>query len=400
MRRSEIHPVTLPPDRELAATAALEVAAHRGGVEIIDLWAEAWRGLCVESANENSEHYDQPFYRPEWIAGHIRAFTPGAKVLLLTVTSQARLRFVLPLVEEHCSFSGVPVRRLRAPVNGHSARFDAVRAPGPLGDAAVQAAWDYLHKLSGWDVLECEDVLERSAIAVLARAARADGFRTVEAPHWRSSYISIPEDAAQVEKLPINAKLRSQLRQKRREIEAQGGLRLIRVETADRAAMDRFYALEASGWKGAEGTAIASDAATRRFYEEVAQSAERFGYLCLYFLEWNGKLLAAHFGLAHGGRYFSPKVAFDETLRSYAPGHLIVGEILKDCAARNIAEYDITGANDDWKMKWTAEARDKFHYFIFRPGLTGRMAHWMRFSVRPLAANLARPVRSFFRRSR
>ena len=54
---------------------SMVVAVHRGGVELVDRWADEWRALCNRAVD------DQPFYRPEWIGAHIRAFTPNAKVV-------------------------------------------------------------------------------------------------------------------------------------------------------------------------------------------------------------------------------------------------------------------------------------------------------------------------------
>jgi CelD/BcsL family acetyltransferase involved in cellulose biosynthesis len=48
---------------------------------------------------------DQPFYRPEWIAAHIRALTPKARVVLLTASFERRLMFVLPLLQQWSVFS-------------------------------------------------------------------------------------------------------------------------------------------------------------------------------------------------------------------------------------------------------------------------------------------------------
>jgi CelD/BcsL family acetyltransferase involved in cellulose biosynthesis len=73
--------------------------------------------------------------------------------------------------------------------------------------------------------------------------------------------------------------------------------------------------LESAGWKGTEGSAIVSESQTRRFYDEIAKTAESFGFLCLYTLDLDGELLAAHFGLSYKGRYFSPKVAYNESLK-------------------------------------------------------------------------------------
>jgi CelD/BcsL family acetyltransferase involved in cellulose biosynthesis len=113
----------------------------------------------------------------------------------------------------------------------------------------------------------------------------------------------------------------------------------------------------------------------------------------MYSLEFNGELLAAHFGLSHRSRYLSPKVAYNESLPQYAGGHLIVSEILQDCASRGVSEYDITGVNDEWKMKWTSASRAKFIHFIFRPGLPGSLAHALRFRLRPAVKKLVQRFR-------
>lgn len=367
-----------------ASRDSMVVTADRGGVEVIERWADDWRNLCNEFVD------DQPFYRPEWIAAHIRAFTPQARVVLITVRGEGKLLFVLPMLQEWAVFSGVPLRKLRAPVNSHSCRFDAVRHSGPQGDAAVVAAWEYLQNLSGWDLLEFEDVPEGSTISALTLAAAKNGFHAVPVPNRRNPYVSIPADPVDLKKLPINARLRGKLRHIRREIESQGGLKFLRVDKADRSVLNRFCELEASGWKGVEGSAIACNPTTRQFYDEVSQAAERFGYLCMYTLELKGELLAAHFGLSHRGRYFSPKVAYDEKLPQYASGHLIVSEILQDCASRGISEYDITGVNDEWKGKWTAESRAKFIYYVFHQALLGSLAHALRFRVRPAVKKMIR----------
>jgi CelD/BcsL family acetyltransferase involved in cellulose biosynthesis len=293
-------------------------------------------------------------------------------------------------------FSGVPVRKLRAPVNGHSCRFDAVRHSSAQGEAAVAAAWDYLQGLRGWDLLEIQDVLEGGTISALALAARKNKFHAVQVPNLTNPYVPIPSDPAGLKKLPVNARLRGKLRSIRREVESHGGLKFLRVENADQPVLDRFYDLEAAGWKGREGSAIACSPNIRQFYDEISRRAEQYGYLCMYTLEFNGELLAAHLGLSHRGRYFSPKVAYNEKLPQYAGGHLIVSEILQDCASRGISEYDITGVSDEWKMKWTSEARPKFNYYIFRPGLAGSLAHTLRFRIRPALKKLlqrARPAR-------
>src|SRR5215510_16435782 len=109
---------------------AVRVSAEAGGVEVIEFLAEEWRRLCEES------HCDEPFYRPEWIAAHIRAFARQAKVVVVTARVEEELKAVLPLIEERVLFYGIPVTRLRCAANVHSCRFDIVCARGCTGEAA------------------------------------------------------------------------------------------------------------------------------------------------------------------------------------------------------------------------------------------------------------------------
>jgi CelD/BcsL family acetyltransferase involved in cellulose biosynthesis len=353
------------------------VTAHRGGLEVIDNFADQWRALCSEAAD------DQPFYRPEWIRAYVRAFVPGARILLITAKVDSRLCLVLPMIEDKHVFSGFPVRRLRSPVNAHGGRFDAVRTLGPNGDAAIRATWEFLNELGCWDVLDFSHTPAGSTIDQLIAKAAECGLRTARVPDKPNPYVPVPSDPELLSRMPISSRLRTKLRQARRELAKRGSLNFIRVDVADRDKLDAFYRLEASGWKGKEKSAIACSAPTRQFYDEIAESAAKFGYFSLYMLASNGRLLAAHFALTSATRCYSPKVAYDETFKQFAPGHLIMAEILQDCVARGIQGFDITGPNDDWKMKWTSETRALNHHYVFK-GAMGNFAHAVRFRLRPV----------------
>jgi len=364
----------------------LVVASQRGGIELVDQMADEWRGLCDVATNE------QPFYRPEWIRAYIRAFVPGASLLLITAKLHGRLCLVLPLVEERGTFSKVPLRKLRSPVNFWAGRFDAVRSSGPEGDAGIIAAWEHLKKLEGWDLLQLRDAPEGGTVSLLAAAARADRFQVFQQPDKPSPYVPIPADPDLLKQMPLNSRLRRELRQVRRQLSEQGPLNFYRVETADRDELERFYQLEASGWKGREGSAILT-LGLRHFFDEIAESAARFGYFTLYLLELKGQLLAAHFGFTQRDCYYSVVVAYNENFRQFSPGHLIISEIVLDCAARGLRGYDATGQDQEWKMKWTNQVRPVSHYHIFR-GPMGSLAYIMATRIRPAALRLLPKRRS------
>lgn len=360
---------------------SFEVSAQSGGTEVLDRLADEWRALAAQSAD------DEPFYHPEWIGAIIRTFFPNSRVLVISVRTDGSLKLVLPLLQERAQFFGVPVLRLRSPVNVHSCRFDAVRCASSEGEQAMLAAWRHLKEERAWDLLEFSDIPDESTVEALVGAAQVDGFRTAKVPMRPNPIVGIEE----LEKLPRNTRLRGKLRQAHRELSKKGSLRLCRIESANGEVLERFYELEASGWKGREGGAIRNEAKARQFYDDIAQIAAQHGYLSLYTLECDGKLLAAHFGLCHKGRYYSPKLAYDESYREWAVGHLIVSEILRECAVRGIHTYDITGPDDEWKMKWTDQVRRRSMYFVFRDNALGSLAYALRFRLRPAIKRLLRP---------
>jgi len=356
--------------------STLSVYAQRGGVEIVDRLADEWRDLCDQSAD------DQPFYRPEFIRAHIRAKIPGAKVVVITVRQEGRLRLLLPLVEELGTFSKVPVRKLRSPVDMHCGRFDAVRCSGPESDAVMSATWNYLKEMDSWDLLQLRYAPQGSAVSRLFSMAEGEGFLTIQEPGRPNPYVPVPAAPELLERMPRSSRLRTKLRQIRRQIGEKSPMKFYRVDQADPDALDRLFALEASGWKGQDGGAVNCNPSFRQFFRELADSAARFGYFSLYMLEVEGQLIAAHYSLVYRERCHSPIVAFNEKFREFAPGHLIVGEILRDCMARGITGYDITGEDQEWKMKWTDQALSVNHFSVFK-GRIGRMAYGVGVRLKP-----------------
>ena len=219
MRSSAARVGSLPyvsPDR-------LEVNVLEGDVNIINEIEDPWRALCRECAD------DEPFYTPEWIAAHVRAFSPGATLSIVIATLDGQFLFILPLIKKWHTFQGVPVRTLSSPTNSHSCRFDAVRRLGPEGDSAVRAAWNHLRSRSDWDLLSLRETPDGGTAAALVDAAESDDLHTAGIAMRSNPLIRIPKDAESLQRLPTNSRLRGKLRHVRRELEQRGTLRLRRV---------------------------------------------------------------------------------------------------------------------------------------------------------------------------
>jgi CelD/BcsL family acetyltransferase involved in cellulose biosynthesis len=354
-----------------------------GGVEVIEGVAREWRSLCESSA------YADPFFRPEWAAAYVRAFAPQGSIALATVRLDRGLVAALPLVREFKRFSGVPARTLRGTTNAHGCRYDIVHR-ADASAAAIPALWNALWTTPGWDVLEFPNVPEGSGVEKLARHAQAHGCLVHALPAPDVPYLRFSDCSAPFETLlaRLDSKFRANLRRRRRKLEELGAVRLIESREPDER-LAQFYALEGSGWKGQEQSAIASRDATRRFYDDIARDAARFGALSIYALECGGRPAAMYLGVRQGTRYFLLKTAYDEALRHCSPGQLITHEVLRVLAEEHCSEFDFLGQLMDWKKDWLPQLRRQATWYFFR-GTAGRLLHDVHFRFRPALGRLCK----------
>jgi hypothetical protein len=84
-----------------------------------------------------------------------------------------------------------------------------------------------------------------------------------------------------------------------------------------------FLRLEASGWKGNEGSAIASKKEDHEFFMVLAREGFRRGQLRMLSLKLNGQPIALTFDLTTGRAVFALKIAYDEEYARFSPGVLL-----------------------------------------------------------------------------
>jgi CelD/BcsL family acetyltransferase involved in cellulose biosynthesis len=332
----------------------------------------------------------QPFVQPEWIRAYLAAFAPQSRLRLITARRDGRLTGVLPLIEERRRVFGWTVTVLRSAANVHSCRFDLATAAGVPPTETVAAIWDHVAHRSDWTLLLLSDLPEDGALAQLQGHARSTGSPTAQYVSLVSPYFTLAGFDGDWESWLSRLKgdFRRELRRRKRKLAARGAVRIRRVSEADPVTLERFYALEAAGWKGEAGTAITGAASTRRFYDEVAAAAARLGYLSLYLLEVEGRVIAGHFGLTHNGRYYVPKLAYDEEYAALSPGHLLVSEVAMDCAERGIQEFEFLGPWMEWKASWASTTRRLLCLHVFRNDFVGRALYALQFGLKSLAKKI------------
>jgi CelD/BcsL family acetyltransferase involved in cellulose biosynthesis len=277
----------------------------------------AWERLVARAAEPN------PFFEPWYLLPSLHQW--GADVQVAAWFHEGRLSGLMPLARPsryyghrvphvagwlHANaFCGVPlVAAGHEDVFWHALLTHLDRRPG-------RALFLHLPQLPA------DGPVHAALQRVLAARARP---HYVAASVARAMLASETSAAAYCE-AAMSAKKRKELRRQRSRLAEEGALAFERLEGGAGLAQwtAEFLALEAAGWKGEAGSALASAPDTRALFTEALAGAAATGRLERLALRLDGRAIAmlANFITPPGA--YSYKTAFDEAYARFSPGMLL-----------------------------------------------------------------------------
>lgn len=341
--------------------------------ENIDLLAREWDELAdrVQAA---------PWLRPGWIAAWRRAFGKGT-LEILAVRRDQQLAGVLPLQSRFGELSST--------TNWHTPQFGLLAEDSAAAQELAHAVFACRSRRVNLGFL----ALEGAGLHECRTAATAAGYRQFVRTIQRSPYVPIESDWAEY-KRRLSAKRLSEIRRRRRLLEAEGKLLLQIVDGSERLEefLEEGFWLEAAAWKGAAGSAIISRPQTHQFYSEVARWGAERGVLRLAFLRLNSCPLAFDYCLEEGGVHYLVKTGYNPAYGKFGPGLIIRYEMLARAFSIGLRTYEFLGTDQPWKFEWADKVRELALLRTFSPSPSGFL-EWAAFAYgRPLAKSILTAV--------
>ncbi len=124
----------------------------------------------------------------------------------------------------------------------------------------------------------------------------------------------------------FDRKRRKEYRRLSNRISELGHLESISIQPADdsRPWVNDLLALEAAGWKGKRGTALATSDSMQSALMESCQLLGAAGKLRFWKLMLDGKPVAIMHAIVEGDKAWLGKIAYDESYAKYSPGVLLI----------------------------------------------------------------------------
>jgi len=246
---------------------------------------------------------------------------------------------IFPLRMARRRIGGVRVRVLELPHGLHSFICEFTFAISEDSAALTAGLVAHLQRSADcrWDALVFPNLLETSETALAIGRASLLPIATIE--ESGCDYVVCAE-----------FKQSSKHKQKRRRLERSGLVTFDHTTNRSRftAAFDDFLRVEASGWKGRNGTAVQSDARTATFYRAVGEAFADGDAVRVSTLRVEGRCIAASFALRGGRCLYLLKVGFDEEFAKLSPSFLLFDDLVRDC----IAKGDVDVINLITDIEW------------------------------------------------
>ncbi|HXV29160.1 MAG TPA: GNAT family N-acetyltransferase, partial [Sinorhizobium sp.] len=262
----------------------------------------------------------------------------------------SRIRFLMPFSIEKPGFSiGAPI------IRAWSNPFGPLGIPLLDAEGAAETISNFYEALAAPSsglpqVLVLPDIRLKGKFAQLARAV-AIGENlplTVTDTFERPMLESLLDGPTYLRKAISRAHFK-ELRRQWNNLEKCGTLayNVARQPEEIRWRMEEFLALEASGWKGRERTAMIMDRFRAAFAREAITNLAEADSVRIHTLDLDGKAIAAMIVFLMAGEAYTWKTAYDERYAKFSPGKLLLAQLTEwHLDDANIARSDSCAVPD------------------------------------------------------
>jgi CelD/BcsL family acetyltransferase involved in cellulose biosynthesis len=308
-----LHQSALPAARSKADGWKIAVARGAAALEAI---VPAWDDLAAHALEQN------PFYEPWFMLPALAANGDDEALVCVQVWRGGRLDGLFPFVHEP-RFKGLPISALRSwSHRSHMLCTPLVRVG--VQTECIQSLIRWLREEgAGTAAVELRYLPGDGAfVGALAEVARGDAALVIATEHSTRALLRREIDAERYLNSALSPEARKDLRRKERRLRERGELRRVALRPGQDAGhwIAQFLALEASGWKGREGSALACTPGNHSFAKAMLTEAHRRGRLQLVGIDCGGRPISRCCNLLAGEGAYAYRTAYDEGYAQFSPG--------------------------------------------------------------------------------
>ncbi len=318
-----------------------------------------------------------PFLHPGWMSAWWEAFGPEKGFSVIALRREGSLVAVMPIWRRG--------RVIASPTNWHTPAYGPVAEDEASKVSLMRTVFELAPRRIDLSFLNGSG----GDVKWIGQAAQ--GYQITSRVVMRSPYVPV-DDSWDAYWGTLPQKLRSNIRRRRRLLDKRGA---VAVEISDGSSgmeslLAEGFRIEAAGWKGERGTAIASEPQTRRFYEQVCHWAAQRGLLRLIFLRVDGKAVVFNLCLETPDRHYVLKLGHDPDFDRESPATLLACDMIARTFAKGMKSYEWLGDALPYKLRWSKTSHEMVRVQAFAPSASGAVDRFVQLHGRRLAKSILR----------
>ena len=324
----------------------------------------AWDDLCAELGESVSVFASFAWYETWW-----RHFSAGAALNIIAMWEADRLVGIAPLMLRKATVHGLPVTAVSFIENRQAYHNDFLVLPAVREQFLREMLHSLFREASRWDVIVLRNLPDNSAnLGALSRILAESGRNWRQNLTWYDSPYLVPSGSWGEYLAGLSTRTRKSLRNIRNNMHKAGEVAVRNIRTWEKflAVRDDVFDVAKQSWAEKAGDSLASPG-NEVFFNDLAQRAAEKGWLSLWTLELNGKMIAVEFHLRAFAKEHAMRGHYLPEFAALSPGTYLEMQILKHVfeEAEKVRIYDFCGSFESYKRKWTDSYVPHFDLSVF-----------------------------------
>ena len=355
--------------------------------------AQAFRALAQDWNRLVTQTNGSVFLRHEWFEAAWAWRSEDSTLCILWAQRGNQVVGILPLIRHSLTAQLPRLRSLEFLTVPDTQTCDVIAAPENR-NAVVDAFCDALHeRRKEWDQItfrylhstnsalhELKQGLEKRRYACNIKTQGPNLFVNLE-PTWDTYYGTRSRSLKKANNLAANR------------LKKTGQIEIQRIshENADEpailSALEQAIDISRRSWKQGTGNSL-DESGPKAFITTLTTLAARNGWLSLWLLAIDGKVLAMEYQLVDAGNVYALRADFDANCEEISPGSHLMRTLLESLFGGNLQRYYMGPGENAYKTRWTEESELLNQLVVHGNTWRGQVARVRDEIVKPAARSL------------
>lgn len=362
--------IQLELSKDRTPSISFRIVSGRSGLEEI---ASEWENIT--QAMEQKRRF---FHLIDWYRCYLDALEEHPdQVIFCLIYSDNQPEAVIPLRKTSRRILGIKINVLELPNHPHLPLSDFIASGKDKSYSYLPRLFKELRQLTGlrWDYFYLPNVLE-DASAIQAFTSSPLGLHVIKQQARHCNYLVVAPYEQLIQGLSSN--FRDNLRKARNKLNRIGASYDSASRFPELANLyENFLEVEASGWKGEQGTgtAIKLDSKLTLFYQQLLHHYASQGATAIHVIKDKEKPISALFTLNTDDTLYVLKTAYDQAYAKLSPGQMLNEHILKNCFTEGKINHINLIGDAAWHNQWRPLKYQVFNLYIYGSTLRGRLVY-------------------------